>query len=203
MLTSGAHQRLWDNCLELEAYIQSHSVNNVYRLDGKVQETYKSGETADISQFFELAWYDWIMHCRGTIDYWDEPLCQGNYLEPGIDVGPAMTAKILQHNGKVVYCSTYCPLAIEEQANHAVKQDMATLRETTEERLGAELTHAELEEIGITDTLEYIPYADQDWNEMTFTDLDEEVTPEVGDEYMHASIMLLHGSQMMHGTVRA
>ncbi len=33
-----------------------------------------------------------------------------------------------------------------------------------------------------------------------FPDLDEGVTPEVGDEYMHA---LLHESQLMCGTVRA
>ncbi len=36
---------------------------------------------------------------------------------------------------------------------------------------------------------------------MTFPDLDEEVTPEVGDKYVHASVMLCHGIQMMHDTV--
>ncbi len=38
---------------------------------------------------------------------------------------------------------------------------------------------------------------------MTFPDLDEEVTPEAGDEYVHASVMLLCGSQMMQGTAKA
>ncbi len=38
---------------------------------------------------------------------------------------------------------------------------------------------------------------------MTFPGLDEEVTPEVGNEYMHASIMLPRGSQLMCGTVKA
>ncbi len=38
---------------------------------------------------------------------------------------------------------------------------------------------------------------------MTFPDLDEEVIPEVGDEYVHASIMLPCRSQMMCGMVQA
>ncbi len=114
MLAMGAPSCLLDDCLELEAYICSHSANNVYCLDGKVPETYMSGDTADISQFCELVWYDWIMYCQGTIDYPNEPLRLGKYLGPTINVGPAMTAKILQHNGKLVYHSTYCPLTIEE-----------------------------------------------------------------------------------------
>ncbi len=51
----------------------------------------------------ELVWYNWIMYCPGTIDYPNEPLHLGKYLGPTIDVGPAMTAKILQHNSEVAY----------------------------------------------------------------------------------------------------
>ncbi len=64
----------------------------MYHLDGEVPET---GERADISQFCKLAWYDWIMYHPGTIEYPHEPLRLGRYLGPAIDVGPAMTAKIL------------------------------------------------------------------------------------------------------------
>ncbi len=44
---------------------------------------------------------------------------------------------------------------------------------------------------------EYLPYADEDQNVMTFPDLDEEVTPDAGDEYVHALVMLPRGSQMI------
>ncbi len=60
------------------------------------------------------------MYCLGNINYPSEPLCLGKYLGPAIDVGPAMTAKILQHNGKVVYQSAYRSLTIEEWANDTV-----------------------------------------------------------------------------------
>ncbi len=53
MLATSAPRQLWDDCLELEAYVYSHSVNSVYLLDSKIPETYMSQETADISQFCE------------------------------------------------------------------------------------------------------------------------------------------------------
>ncbi len=102
MLAAGVPRQLWDDCLEQEAYIHSQIVNSIYCLDDKVPETYMPRETTDISQFCELAWYNWIMYCPGTIDYPDEPLRLRKYLGPAINVGPAMTAKIFQHNGEVV-----------------------------------------------------------------------------------------------------
>ncbi len=75
----------------------------MYLLDGEVPKAYMSEQTNDISQFCELAWYDWVMYRPGNIDYPDEPLCLGKYLGPVIAVGLAMTAKILMHNGEVVY----------------------------------------------------------------------------------------------------
>ncbi len=107
MFATGASSCHWDDCLELEAYICCHIINCVYCIDGKVYKMYMSGETTGISQFCELAWYDWIMYIPGTIDYLDEPLCLGKYLGLAIDVGPVITTKILQHNGKVVYRSMY------------------------------------------------------------------------------------------------
>ncbi len=142
-----------------------------------------SRDTADISQLCGLAWYDWIMYHPGTIDYPDEPSCLGKYLISGIDVGPAMTTNILQHNGERLYRSMNHPLTIEEQADITVQQDMVTFRENAEECQGVKLTHAKLEEVNKPDTLEYVLYADEDQNKMMLPDLDEEITPEVGDEY--------------------
>ncbi len=90
-----------------------------------------------------VSWDDTIGLCTmyhpGIIDYPDEPLCLWKYLGPTIDVEPAITAKILQHNDKVVYWRTYCPLTIEERATNIMQQDMFAITETTEVRLGAKL----------------------------------------------------------------
>ena len=44
-------KRLWDHCLELEAYICSNTAHNIYGLKGEVPETVVIGETSDISPF--------------------------------------------------------------------------------------------------------------------------------------------------------
>ncbi len=43
----------------------------------------------------------------------------------------------------------------------------------------------------------------EDQNEAMFPDLDELVTPKVGDKYVHRSIMLPHGYQVIYGTMKA
>ncbi len=73
MLASGVPHHLWDDCQKLEEFICSHSANSIYRLESKVPKTNMLGETADINQFCELVWYNWIMYCLGKIDYLDEP----------------------------------------------------------------------------------------------------------------------------------
>ena len=50
--------KLWDHCLELEAYIQLNTALNSYELQGQVPETILSGQTADISPFMQHGWYD-------------------------------------------------------------------------------------------------------------------------------------------------
>ncbi len=52
MLATGASQQLWNDCLDLEACIHSHSTNSVYHIDGKVTEMYVSRETVDIIYTF-------------------------------------------------------------------------------------------------------------------------------------------------------
>ena len=54
LLQLRAPQCLWDNCLELEAYIRSNTIHDIYKLDREVLETDMSGETSDISQFCKL-----------------------------------------------------------------------------------------------------------------------------------------------------
>ena len=54
-------RHLWDNYLELEAYIRSTTANEIYKLDRKVPKTVMSDKTSDISQFCELEWFKWVV----------------------------------------------------------------------------------------------------------------------------------------------
>ena len=56
-----------------------------------------SSKTADISQFFELSFYKWVMFWEASklLPFPDENPKLGQYLGVAINVGPAMTTKIL------------------------------------------------------------------------------------------------------------
>ncbi len=54
-----------------------------------------SGKTDNISQFCELGWYKWVKFCSTTVSFPEDPLVLGKYLGPSIDIGRAMTTKIL------------------------------------------------------------------------------------------------------------
>ena len=75
-----------------------------------------SGERADISQFCELSFYKWVMFREAgkLVPFPDKKPTLGQYLGVAINVGPAMTPKILKANRQVVYCSTYRGLTEKE-----------------------------------------------------------------------------------------
>ena len=92
--------------MERESYIRSHTALDIFSLSGQVLETIVSGETANISPFALFIWYEWVMHHDTSIPFPKEQLVLGRDLGPAIDIGPAMTHKILKANGKIVYRST-------------------------------------------------------------------------------------------------
>ena len=129
----------------------------------------------------------------------------GHYLGPSIDVGPAMTMKILTENGQVLHRSTYRPLTPDElldrDGSDAQEQFMARVHE----RLGSCVLPRELEDLGLEDTPQYDPYEDETQNEQMLLQLAEELepTPEAGDLYIGAEILLPRGDQMARGHVVA
>ena len=73
-----------------------------------------SGETLDISQLCELEWYEWIIFRELVVSFPEDKMVLGIYLGPIIDVGLAMTAKILKPNVEVVHQSKYWALLPED-----------------------------------------------------------------------------------------
>jgi hypothetical protein len=61
MIRTGSLKCLWNNCLELEAYVCSCTSNDIYMTAGQVPETIMTGNTANISHIAEFGWYDWVM----------------------------------------------------------------------------------------------------------------------------------------------
>ena len=114
LLRSRALKCLWDNCLELEAYIRSNTAHEICKLDGEVPETVMSFKTSDNSQFCKLEGFEWVIFCDKTVPIADDMLKLGGYLGPSIDIGPAMTTKIVMQNRQVLHRSTYRSLTLNE-----------------------------------------------------------------------------------------
>ena len=102
MIKTQSPKRLWDHCGELEDRIRSCTAHDHYLLNRGVRETMMKWQTADISTICEYEWYEWVIYNDTT---WKLPYSKfrlGRYLDPAIDVGYAMTAKIPSRNGIVV-----------------------------------------------------------------------------------------------------
>jgi hypothetical protein len=136
MLKKHSPKQLWDDCLELQAYIKSHTAGTDFGLNGETPETMLSGETADISEFAEFGWYDWVKFRDTAVPYPEDKLVLGRYLGPSTDIGPAMTAKILKANGQYVHRTTLRGLTDEEVRDEDEAKARKAFNEEVETRLG-------------------------------------------------------------------
>jgi hypothetical protein len=208
MVRSGAPKRLWDDCLEREAYVRSMTAHDIYKLNGQVPETIVSGETADISPFALFAWYEWVMFRDTSVSYPDDPMVLGRDLGPAIDIGPAMTRKVLKANGKVVYRSTVRSLNPDELADETMKRKRKEFTDKVNSALGDGFKYEdfvndpELEHLG---TPVYQSYADDDGDEFPqmAEDVDEPLEPDADtyDQYVGASVSLPIGNELVNAKV--
>ena len=91
----------------------------------------------------------------------DDVLKLGCYLGSSIDVGPAMTAKILTENGQVLHRSTYQPLTPDKLLDRDGSDTYDQFMTRFYKRLGLQVLSIELEDVGLEDTPQYDPYEDE------------------------------------------
>ena len=75
------------------------------------------GETADISFIAEFEWFQWVIDYNSTEVYPNAKVVIGGYLGPAINVGTAMTYKILLPNRDYVCRASVCVWTPSEEAN--------------------------------------------------------------------------------------
>jgi len=199
MIKTGSPKCLWDHCLELEAYVRSCTSNDIYMTAGQVPETIMTGNTADISHIAEFGWYDWVMFRDNVPSFPDDKLILGRYLGPAIDTGSALTAKILKSNGVFVCRSTLRHLT-DEELHSPVHMDM---RRQFDESVILHLGPAAMPQDFPAEDLTPDPtyYDDTDPADPEYGDA--EVTPETGDNYLSAELMLPKGGVLVKGRVTA
>ncbi len=58
MVRAGAPKPFWVDAIKLKAYVCSNTAHDIFILQGEIPETVMLGETSDISQFCEFAFYE-------------------------------------------------------------------------------------------------------------------------------------------------
>ena len=231
MVRAGAPKPFWADAIEWEAYLQSNTAWDIYKLQGETPETVLSGETSDISQFCELSFYEWVMFRDEPVRYPDDNPVLGRFLGIAIDVGPAMTAKILKSNGEVLHRSTYRGLTDAEVINQAHIKSREEFDESIGTKFGADCSPEDFPDIALEDTPHYnkfdnvnidLRHQDKEWLERwrkftgdepdemddedpwAVTGVSQEVpTPDIQDQYLGASILLSRGSTSVRGKVKS
>ena len=203
MTKSRSPRNLWDHCMELEAFIRSHTALDQYELQGQVPETIMSGQTADISQFSEFAWYDWIIWWDTSSGFPEAKEVLGRWLGPAVDIGPAMTAKVLKQNGTTTYVSSYRVLNNHELSSpEKIKErdefDVA-IRIKLGEPVETEKDLGKIDKDAVTPHFDL--YEDDTQPARPMPNIDE-ATPEELDNYVGAEITLPIGGTMRAGKVK-
>jgi hypothetical protein len=85
----------------------SNTAGNHFGLNGETPERMLSGETANISEFAEHGWHNWIKFRDTAVPCPEDKLVLSGCLGPSTDIGPAMTAKTLKQNKKRVHGTTF------------------------------------------------------------------------------------------------
>ena len=152
------------------------------------------GQTADISPFVEHPFYAWVKFWDNLAKYPEPKKQLSRWLGPTINIGPAMTAKILKSNGQVLYVSTYCGLTDDECCDNAEVQKQKLFDSLVKSKLGSPLSFHYLQDFDpdIT-TPHYELYEDDFKTHQHVPSIDDDGNPETGDTYVGAEVSLPHG----------
>jgi hypothetical protein len=146
MLHYGGPNRLWDDCIIREAYVISHTSLDIFGLEGQVPESKVKGETVDISTIAEYAWYELVKfrETASTFPVSKIQLCR--YLAAAIDIGPAITRKILNNNGSVMYRTYVRPLIPDEIQSPTEKKEREDFDIAIENKFGASMNKSDFKD---------------------------------------------------------
>ena len=204
MVRSRAPKRLWDDCLERQALVRSSTAHDIYSLDGQVPETMIKGETADISSVALFQWYEWVMFRDTSVKFPADNMVLGRDLGPAIDIGPAMSRKILKQNGHTVVRSTVRSLTEDERKSEEEKAKRKAFDKQVHELLGDSFRPEDFQDdpdMADINTPTYETYEDEDDDAFPpIPDIDD-ADPDTHDRYVGAEVELSIGDSVMSGKV--
>ena len=100
----------WDYCCECRSRINNLLAKNLFQLEGINAHFSVTGENGDISNLFQLAWYEWCYYREHTAGFPLQRDVLGRVLGPSKGKRNKMSQWILKANGHVIPRRTESPL---------------------------------------------------------------------------------------------
>ena len=143
------------------------------------------------------------MFYQPTAGYPDDKMFIGRWLVLVIDVGTAMTYKILRPNGGYVCRSTVCAWTPLEEANVSLLAESMSFMTQLTDSIGPAANPQDFPYRYLTPDFEYYADGMEDGLEGTPDEIPAVPVPtsELGDKYGSVSLSLPHGSVMAQGRV--
>ena len=155
MLKWNVPKKLWDNCLELESSIRSATTLPHFDLDHQTSEAKIHGMSSDISDICKFEFYEWVMFNESQATFPQTKFHVGRWLGPAVDVGSALTYKILKSNGQVVPRSTIRHLTLDELTNPDHIAMTKAFDDNIIHKIGVPATEDKFDKDYLTSTYEY------------------------------------------------
>jgi len=200
MVREQSSKVLWDHCLERQGFVRSSISQSSYGLAGQVAETMVSGETANISSIAEFKGYEWVMFRDTSISFPDSKMVLGRDLGPALDIGPAMTRKVIKRNREIVFRSTVRSLTPDEIADPVRVKEREEFTETLNAALGKH-TEADLSSDPDYETPELDSVEDRTDGKVPFVPNIDGADADTYDQYVGAYVELPTGDKMQTGKV--
>jgi hypothetical protein len=207
MLRSGCPKRIWDYCIIREAYVISHTYLDIFGLEGQVPESKIKGETVDISTMAEYAWYEWVKFRDTAAKFPVSKIQLGRDLGATIDIGPAMTRKILKQNGSVMYISSVRPPTQDEIQSPTEKKEREEFDIAVEKKCGPAMNKDDFKDDSYyvdSVTPFYDCYEDDEVSPSKIPDIDDikkEHDVDTYDQYVGAHVRVPIGDDIRSGKV--
>ena len=186
MVYSHCPKRLWDDCMELMADINSHTVHENFELDGQTPQGILTGSTPDISSLAEFRWHQWVKWFDENANFPDDQEVLARYLGPSRGVGNIMTSKLLTMKGNTIHRSTFRGLTTEEEDDPKEQERRREFDKRIAELLGQHMT---MDDLPLDETPEYEVYEDDYTSPLDIPDRDD-VDQNTIDRYLQAEVIL-------------
>jgi hypothetical protein len=207
MLRSGCPKRFWDDCIIRESCVRSHTSLDIYGLEGQVPESKIKVKTVDISTIAEHAWYEWVKFRDTAAKFPMSKIQLGSYLGAAIDIGPAITRKVLKQNGSVMYRSSVRSLTQDEIQSPTEQKERKEFDIAIEEKFDPAMSKEDFQDdpyyaYFVTPT--YDCYEDDEVPPSKMPDIDDinkERDVDTYDQYVGAHVRVPIGDELRSGKV--